>query len=268
MSDEEDFRELCNRYLKSLDADVDEERRRSLQTRISELEEEREDFLQDYGEDDVLVHRLDEQIESLRSEFKNIQDVISQSEELEETILQRTSSEYIAEGEYLSDEVLEALNHICTGSRKPQLLIKDWVVGEDEFEEDVLDVSDYTRKIAMAKLGSNDSIRESWKNIAGGKKLSAFVTVARSEEPLSPAQVAERMEENVDSNTAGTRLRNAIHGTEYTPYHRIDGDYTLSTVGQFMFREYADQDKLESVENEGEAEGEQQATLEATPEGQ
>jgi hypothetical protein len=139
------------------------------------------------------------------------------------------------------------------------------VVGEDEFDEEVLEVSDYVRKIAMAKLGTNDSIRESWENIAGGKKLGPFLTVAASEEPLSPAQVSERMDDDVDSGTIGNRLRDAIHYLNYTPYHRVDGDYTLSTVGQFMFLEYTDQ--AQGIEDEVKEEGEQQTTLEATPEG-
>lgn len=269
MNEEESFQDLCQRYLNALDADVDEERCKELKEEIEELEEEREGYGEDYGEDDVLVEKVDKELEELRSELNETEAAVDQTENLEASILNRTISEFIAGGEYLSDECLEALNHIFTGKRDPELLIRDQVVDADsELEGNVRAISDSIRKIAMANLGTNDSIETTWENIKSGKKLEPFLIVAKAEEPLSPTQIAECLEEDVDSNTVGTRLRNAIHGFNYIPYHRIEGEYRLSTIGQFIFREYPGQEVInmpeQEVDEEEETEqSEQQVTLEA-----
>jgi hypothetical protein len=78
------------------------------------------------------------------------------------------------------------------------------------------------------------------------------------------------MDEDVGSGTVGNRLRDAIHYLDYTPYHRVEGDYTLSTVGEFMVQEYSgdipEEDIDGAIEVEEGVDSEQQVTLQATTE--
>lgn len=263
MSD--NFNELCDRYIEALDSEIDVERLDELEEDIAELEEEREQFVEDYGEDDVLVERVDDEIEELVSEKEEIEGAVDQVDELEAKILERVSSGFIAEDSYITETTLEALNHIFTGSRESELLIEDWVVTPDgELDSNVRTITDYIRKLSLAKLGTDDSLRKTWSGIEGGKRLDPFLTVARADTPLSPSEVAERIGDGMERQTAGNRLRDAIHHADYSPYHRVDGDYTLSTVGKFMYRKFYDSKEDKEFDSEEDSTPNGQATLEAT----
>lgn len=266
----ENFNDLCERYIEAIDAEIDVGRLDEIKAEIAELHDEREEFVEDYGEDDVLVKRVDDEIDELVEEKEEIEEALDQSDELEAKILKMTSSEFIAEDSYITRASLEALNHIFTGARKPELLIEDWVVTEDiELDSNVRTITDYIRKLAMARLGANESLRDSWSGIEGGKRLKPFLTVAEADTPLGPSEVAERVGNDMDRQTAGNRLRDAIHYANYSPYHRVDGDYTLSTVGEFMYREFYDGESDEGVEETdagGESSPNSQVTLDASGE--
>jgi len=263
----ENFNDLCGQYLEALDSEIDAERLDELEEELVELEGERDKFVEDYGEDDVLIERVDDEIDELVSEKEDIEGAVDQVDELETKILETVSSGFIAEDSYITETTLEALNHISIGTRESELLIEDWVVTPDvELDSNVRTVTDYIRKLALAKLGTDDSLQKTWSGIEGGKRLDPFLTVARADNPLSPSEVAERIGDGMERQTAGNRLRDAIHYADYSPYHRVDGDYTLSTVGEFMFREFYEGKTGEEADGEGEYTPNGQATLEATGE--
>jgi hypothetical protein len=261
----ESFTELCQQYLDALDADVDQQRIEELDEEIADLQEERAGYIEDYGEDDVLVQRVDEELNELQTEKEELESVVDQVAELETKILETSSSGFIAENSYITETTLEALNHVFTASRESELLIEDWVVTPDaELDSNVRTITDYVRKLALAKLERDDSILKTWEGIEGGKRLDPFLTVARADTPLSPSQVAERIGDGMEGQTAGNRLRDAIHHADYSPYHRVDGDYTLSTVGKFMYREYCEAPDQEPDKPEEEREdSDGQVTLDA-----
>lgn len=272
MSDE--YIQLCRDYLDSLDKDIDEEELEELEARIGELEEEREEYLESYGEDDVLVERVEEEINELQSQLEDIQNAVSRADELRDKVLEKTTSQFIAEGKYLDEDVLEALNHALTNKREATLRIEDWEITPDvEIEEGVRRISHVIRKLALARSEGDTDLEESWESIEGSTKHEPFLVLAEAGEALSPSAVAEQIDEDVDTSTMGTRLRNTIHQLEYTPYHRIEGDYMVSTVGEVMSREYGgelieetvakDGEKVESDDNDEE---EKQTTLDATSE--
>jgi hypothetical protein len=260
----ETFTELCQRYLDALDADVDQQRIEELDEEIADLQDERSGYIEDYGEDDVLVQRVDEELDDLQAEKTELEGAVDQVAELQESVLERIASEFIADEEFLTEPSLEALNHIFTDSPEPKLLIEDWEVHTDaDLEEHIRPITDYIRKLAMGMLGTNDAMKELWENIEGTKKYEPFIIVAQADEPLSPSQVADRMDEDIESDTVGTRFRNAIHQFEYHPYHRVEGDYTLSTVGKFIFHEYCQVEKEEEGEEQSDSESDEQVTLDA-----
>jgi myosin heavy subunit len=253
----EDFDKLCEEYLSALDSDVDEERLSSLQSEISDLKDEKDQYISDYGEEDVLVERVTEEIEELEKEKEEYAGALNETEELKEQILNRTKENYVATGEYTKEPSLEALNHIFTGSRDPLLQIEDWTITpEMDLEEGLRQCSDYIRKMALAKLDQDDTLLDTFEKIEGTKKYEPFILLAEADKSLSPSQVADRLDEDVETDTVGTRFRNAIHGLEYNPYHRKEGDYTLSTVGELIYELYSDDVMTESSgENESEKGG-------------
>ena len=263
----ENFNDLCEQYLEALDSEIDVDILDELEEEIAELEEERDQFIEDYGEGDVLIERVADEIDELVSEKEEIEGAVDQVDEMEVKILETVSSGFIAEDSYITETTLESLNHIFTGARESELLIEDWVVTPDvELDSDVRTVTDYIRKLALAKLGTDDSLQKTWSGIEGGKRLDPFLTVSRADTPLSPSEVAERIGDGIERQTAGNRLRDAIHHADYSPYHRVDGDYTLSAVGEFMFREFYDGETSEEGDGEGESTRNEQATLESTGE--
>ena len=270
----EDYIQMCRDYLGSLDEDVDQEEIDEIEAEIAELEDEREEYLENYGEDDVLVERVDEELGDLRARLDKKEEALSRTGELRDKLLEETTSQFIAEGEYLDEDVLEALNHALTNKRDPTLLIEDWEISpEATLDEGVRRISHVVRKLALARSDDDDDLEESWESIEGSTKHEPLLIVAEAGKALSPSEVAERIEEDVDSSTVGTRLRNTIHQVEYTPYHRIEGDYALSTVGEVMIREYGgglleetEIDDEDNVEQEEKDENEKQATLDATSE--
>lgn len=272
-----DYNTLCEEYVESLDRDVDTGEIDELEKRISELEDERAEYIQEYGEDDVLVERVDDELDELKQKLEDIKQAASQTEQLKEKVLKRTASEFIAEDSFITEESLEALNHAFTGNRASTLLIEDEeITPETELEGNIRHISHTIRKLAMAKLDTDDGLKDSWESIDDSTKYEPMIIVAGAQKPLTPSQVAEKMEEQVDCGTVGTRLRNSIHQLDFTPYHRVDGDYMLSTIGDVMIQEYEGEidsnndpdssSETESTEESGQEESENdlQVTLDST----
>lgn len=271
----EDFIDRCERYLKSIDKEVNEAEIEELENRVADLEEEREEYLEEYGEDDVLVERVDDELEKLRNELDSKRRELNQTDELAEKVLEHTASEFIAEGQFLDESSLAAINHSLTGNRESMLLIGDQKITSDtEIEGNVRRVSHIVRKLALAKLGKDDDIKDSWKSVEGGKRHEPFLVVATAEAPLSTSEITERIDEDASKGTVGGRLRDSVNKIEYPPYNRVDGNYRLSTIGEVMFQEFEDEIEQETSAEEPEtieggreeSKSEQQITLNSTAE--
>ena len=60
---------LANEYLEALDQEIDEERRDELENIKEELQDRREKYVSQHGEDSRIVQRVDQKIEDVEAEL-------------------------------------------------------------------------------------------------------------------------------------------------------------------------------------------------------
>ena len=256
-----DITELAEDYLDAVDSETKEDDG-SLHSELNDLREERGELVEEYGEDDILVQDIDEDIAEIENRLSEVKQTKEKEDELRSEILERMSSEYVAKDDWLSTEVIEATNHALLGDRKETLRVEDKLLEEGaELEEKLREISHAVRQIAKSEMGEDSKVDETWGSIQGTKKEEPFRIVATSEEEITSEEVSERVEEDIDKSTANNRLKSAIHQTPISPYHRDgSGKYSLSTAGKYIADEYLETEQPEE-EDETEEAGDGQKKL-------
>jgi hypothetical protein len=111
--------------------------------------------------------------------------------------------------------------------------------------------------MAKSKLGEGSKVEKTWESIRDSTKEEPFRIVAQSETGMGSEDVVDELEDDVDQSKASTRLRNTVHQTPISPYHRDgNGNYSLSTVGEYIADEYleigeSEEDTSPEEENDG-----------------
>jgi len=234
-----DITELAEDYLDAIDSETKEDDE-SLRSELNDLREERKELVEEYGEDDILVQDIDEEIEELEDRLSEVEQTKEKEGEFRSEILERISSEYIAKGDWLSTRVIKATNHILLGAKDETLRVEDEVIKEGaEFKEDLRELSHAMRQIAKSEAEGSSKVDETWESIQGTTREEPFRLVATAEGGITSEEVSERVEEDIKTSKANNRLKNAIHHTPVSPYHRDgSGNYSLSTAGEYIANKY------------------------------
>ncbi|WP_152040401.1 hypothetical protein [Salinigranum salinum] len=268
--DELPIRDLVDQYFEALDSDIDKERRSEITETIEALEVRHEKFVREYGDDDPETVDLRKRIDELTEEQEQIDISERRAEVLADEIAERVVGFRLTE-EWLDGRVLEGVNHVLVGEREPQLLVEGVRVDEeldasslDEIRR--LDLIDTVRQLAKDRLGTSTEAGDVWNSIQGSSYEVPFLTVA-TEGEATAKDVLSHVDEDISRDTAGARLRNASNKLSMNPYFRTDGVYSLSTVGKYLLREYAEYtdddltEKSENVERGEDEKGERDGSL-------
>lgn len=146
-ADETEIITLAEEYLETRSAPVDPELKQVLKDQV-ETNEER---LTELSEDDPLYDAIDQRIENKRSRLRELQ---SRERGDKKKLLEEVSDEFVADGFWLSEPILEALNHILFGKYGESLIIERKIVEPDtNFSEDELyEISMEIRNRAQSEL--------------------------------------------------------------------------------------------------------------------
>ena len=138
---------LATEYLETRSAPVDPELKQVLKHKI----ETNEKRLAELNEDDPLYDAIERRIENKRDRLQELQ---SRESGEKEKLLEATADEFVAEGFWLSEPILESLNHILFGKYGESLVIERKIVEpETNFtEDDLYEISMKIRNRAQSEL--------------------------------------------------------------------------------------------------------------------
>lgn len=145
--DEDKILAQAEEYLETRSAPVDPELKHVLKEKV----ETNEKRLEDLDESDPLHDAIERRIENKRERLESLQ---VHPNGAKEELLNVVAEAFVAEGFWLSEPILEALNHILFGKYGENLVIERKIVdpGSNFSEDDLFDISMVIRQRARTEL--------------------------------------------------------------------------------------------------------------------
>lgn len=246
---------LANEYLEALDQEIDEERRDELENIKEELQDRREKYVSQHGEDSRIVQRVDQKIEDVEAELDELNESAQQVDELRTQLLKAAKDGLEFNREWLSTTVLEGITHALYAEKDDHLIL-DQIRMEgpedlDEIEDLAqLDMEHTLLLLVEDRLGETDTVSERWERFVDSKYHKPFLIVSR-EGTASPDDVLPNLSEDADRKDAKNWLERPLYNwDDLVPYYRAgDGEFGLSTSGEYFAHHYAE--SAESLAEKG-----------------
>lgn len=253
--DRQEPESLAKEYLEAIDQEIDEERRSELEDTKEELQDRREKYVSQHGEDSRLVQRVDQKIEDVETELDKLNESVQQIDELRTRLLKAAKDRLEFNREWLSTTVLEGLTHALYAERDDYLILDQTRIEGpedlDEIEDLVqLDMEHTFLLLVEDRLGETDTVSERWDRFVDSKYHKPFLVVSR-EGTASPEDVLPNLSEDANRKDAKNWLERPLYDwDDLVPYYRAgDGEFGLSTSGKYLAHHYAG--SAESLAEEG-----------------
>lgn len=234
----EEYLELVARREEDSEGEADPEELNRFREEIEDWERE----IEGLNEDDELYEIAVEEMESIEGKLAEREREDTRRDNVRQHFLERASSEFVARGDWLHPSVIRAITHAVIGEEREEILLDDYRLPDEELENRVVfDLSKNVRSLVSERLGS-DRMAQLWESLEGTRQHQILEVLAQSTAPLGPSQIAERLdEEDIDRRHISATLSNA-RDQQCHPFHRTDGDYRLSLIGEFLWREFGSDD--------------------------
>lgn len=261
-----DIRGLAEAYLDTLNSDV--------ATDVDEIEEELDYWQEQVDEFEESTPMYEMAVEEHEKFQERLEDVSKQGErrsKLRAELLNRASTGFAPQGDWIDETVITAITHALIGERRSQILIGDHAIPSDTdhlSKREMVTIAKNVHAASEHAVNSNEEIDGVWERMSTDKVFPITQTIARSTSPLGPSEIAEKLDED-DPDDPGANLRYVINSSEYHPYYREDGDWTLSLLGEYVWDTFGPE-STEEEPKEDESKGEdQQFSFDdiSTPEG-
>lgn len=253
--DRQEPESLAKEYLEAIDQEIDEERRSELEDTKEELQDRREKYVSQHGEDSRIVQRVDQKIEDVETELDKLNESVQQIDELRTQLLKAAKDRLEFNREWLSTTVLEVLTHALYAERDDYLILDQTRIEGpedlDEIEDLVqLDMEHTFLLLVEDRLGETDTVSERWDRFVDSKYHKPFLVVSR-EGTASPEDVLPNLSEDADRKDVKNWLERPLYDwDDLVPYYRAgDGEFGLSTSGKYLAHHYAG--SAESLAEEG-----------------
>lgn len=237
----EEYLELVARQENDPEADADQKELDQLREEIEEWGRE----IDGLNEGDELHEIAVEEKESLEARLAEREREDTRRERVGQRFLDRISSEFVARDDWLHPSVIRAITHAIIGEEREEILLDESRLPDDELDNRaIFDLSQNVRALVIS--GEEDTkLADLWEDIEGTRQHQILEVLARSPEPLGPTDIAERIDDaEVNGKQISARLSDARE-SKYIPFYRADGDYQLSLVGEFLWREFGSGDGSE-----------------------
>lgn len=212
-----------------------------------------EDDLEDLDEDDELYSIGVAERDNIEEQIAAHDREEERRERVQRRLIERTASEFVAKGKWIELPVVKAVAHELVGEVREEILVDEYQLPNDDLDnESMFTVSRNIRAIASHKLGDDERVSTLWEGIEGTRQYAIVEELSRSSDLLGPSDIAERIQdEDRDRRHIGDAI-SKMRDRQYHPYYRSDGGYTLSFVGEYIWREFGpdDVDDLEEEELE------------------
>ncbi|WP_152040403.1 hypothetical protein [Salinigranum salinum] len=232
---------VATEYLEEVRRDQDSDKRLpELRSRLEERKAMREEFADRHAEDSPFLRRYDQSIEELEAEIEEKEAKLHQHGRLKEELLELFKEFELAEP-WLNLKVLQAFNHAVTGKEQDSIVVSQISICSPE---DLTEVDEETRWriedeivcLATEEQGEANHTNKIWEWMQEHDYDEGFAVVA-SKNGANAAQVAEVLGQ--EQKETRNRLDRPIYRRDrFVPYYRVDGEFKLSTAGQYLASKY------------------------------
>lgn len=224
---------------------------------LDELREEIEYWEQELeqleGGDDLYKIAVEEK-ESLEDRIAEREQKGNYRECVQQRFIERAGSEFVARDEWHQDSVVRAVTHASIGEEREVILLDDYRIPEADPDSRATFVLSQNVRALVSHRTGDERMAKLWEKIEDTRQNQITEVLAHSSEPLGPSGIAERLnDEGTDRRHISATLSD-VRDKKYHPFHRSDGNYELSLVGEFLWREFGsneETDDEDSDANEG-----------------
>lgn len=251
--------ELAEAYIESQDGDdtTDDE------TEIEENLEYWEEQVEEFEEGTPMYEMAVEERDNYREKYNKISEQNERRSELRDELLTRASSEFAPQGDWMNETVVSALTHAITGQQRNRILIGDHSLpgdADDLSKHEMVTVAKNVHAVAEDIVASDDSLDEVWEMMSTDKRYPITKILAEEKELVSIGGISAQLDDD-ETDNPGANLRYVLNSAEYYPYHREDGDWRLSLLGEFAWRTRGPDDGEEDESSHDNKETDQQSSL-------
>jgi hypothetical protein len=253
MSDEpsEDIRSLAEEYLDTLSSDVS--------ANVNEVEKELDYWQEQVDEFEGGTPMYEMAVEEREKHQERLNDVTKRGErqsELRAELLDRASTEFAPQGDWIDETVISAVTHSLIGEQRSRIFIGDHDIPKhtDELSKrEIVTIAKNVHAVAEHTVDSNEAIDQVWDKMSTEKVFPITRTIARSDSPLSASEISEKVGDD-GPDDPGSNLRYVITSSEYHPFYREDGEWSFSLLGEYAWKvfgtEYTEEELEEDESNE------------------
>lgn len=252
-----DIVELADEYLdlvvgEDTDTKSDDEDIEELKEEVERWEKE----LETLDEDDELYAIGVEERDNLKRRIDEHNQTEKHRERIRQGLLERTASEFVAREKWLEAPVIKAITHELLEETRGEILVDEYRLPAAELDnKSLFTVSRNIRAAASHATNSDDRISNLWDSIDGTRQYPIVEVLFNSANLLGPSAIADEIQdEDRDRRHIGDALGKMMD-RQYHPYYRGDDGYTLSLVGEYVWKEFGP-DIEESSEESPPGEGE------------
>lgn len=227
----DDLVELAEAYLHSLDTDnVDSS---EVKEGIEYWQEQVEEFEEGTPMCEIAVEERD-RLEERREEVSTKGE---RRERLRTELLTRSSTEFAPQEDWLHDSVISALTHALTGREQNSILLGDHSLpddGEELSKREMVTVAKNVHAAAIDAVDSNDLLDEVWGMMSTNERYPISKVLAQERSLMRSGDIASELDDDATDNP-GANLRYVLNSSEFYPYYRESGAWTLSLVGEYLW---------------------------------
>ncbi|GAA0676203.1 hypothetical protein ACFQDG_01915 [Natronoarchaeum mannanilyticum] len=226
----------------------------SAEEEIEDLRDELEyweDELDDLKEEDELYSIAIEERNSLEQRIDEHDQKEKRREQVRRQLIERIASDFVAREEWIEPPVIKAVTCELLGEVREEILVDEHQVPTDELDNKILfSISKNIRAVAGDKLGRDDRISNLWESIEGTRQYPIVEVLSDSTEALGPSDIAKAIQdEDRDRRHIGDAI-GKMRDKQYHPYSKVDGGYTLSFIGEYVWQEYGPDNDVELDEEQ------------------
>lgn len=242
----EEYLRVVARQENNPTADTETEDLDELRDEIEYWEQE----LEQLEEDDSLYEIAVEEKESLEDQIAEREQEDDYRERVQQRFLERAGSEFVARGEWLQNPVVRAVTHVVIGEEREEILLDDYRLPDADSDSRATFVLSQNVRALVSYRTGNERMAELWEDVEDTRQNQIMEAIARSSEPLGPSGIAERLDdEGTDRRHISATLSN-VRDKKYHPFHRSDGSYELSLVGEFLWRKFASDEETDDEDDD------------------
>jgi hypothetical protein len=228
---------------------------------LEEIKEEVEQWnreLESLDEDDELYAIGVEERDNLKRRIKERNQTEKRREQIRQELVERTASEFIARDQWLDTSVIKAITHELLGEAREEILVGEYrLPGAELDNKSLFTVSRNIRATASHANSADERITNLWGSIDGTRQYPIVEVLFDSAELLGPSGIAEIIQdEDWDRRHIGDALGKMMD-RQYHPYFKGEDGYTLSLVGEYVWKEFGPDVKKDSEESFSEEGGDE-----------